>query len=195
MNKKETIQVAGKNPICISFISTINPQTATVLLGALTNAINNKNPHDEIHLFLSTPGGNVTEGVAIYNMIRALPVPVCTYNIGTVNSIGNIVFQAGRNRICATASSFMFHGVGFAIQNSRMELKQLTEKIETLKNDQKIIANIMARHTKLKIAAINDLFLNMAYVSADEALQRGITDKVCDINLPRGMPMQQLIFQ
>ena len=162
-------------------------------MGALASALNDG--FDDIHLFLSTPGGTVHDGIAIYNTIRALPVPVRTYNLGNVNSIGNVLFQAGERKICAVTSSLMFHGVGFDVQNSRLELKQLNERVSSIDNDQSLIASIMNRHTKLSEAEINELFLAMAYMNAEEAVKRGIADEVRDIHLPRGVPVHQLIFQ
>lgn len=192
MNQIETILIEGEKPVCISFTSEISAQTTPVLIGALTNAISN---YDEIHLLVSTPGGKVAEGIAVYNAIKALPVPVITYNIGNINSIGNVVFQAGKRRVAAKISSFMFHGVGFTVQNARLELKQLNEYTASLHNDQVLIAEIMVERTKLSIPEVNELFLNMAYMNSKEALERGITDEVREIRLPNGVPIQQLIFQ
>ena len=53
----------------------------------------------------------------------------------------------------------------------------------------------MNRHTKLSEAEINELFLAMAYMNAEEAVKRGIADEVRDIHLPKGVPVHQLIFQ
>ena len=89
----------------------------------------------------------------------------------------------------------MFHGVGFDIKNARMELKQLNEQANSIKNDQSLIAGIMQRHTSMSESKINELFLTMAYMSAQEAVQCGVADEVCDINLPKGLPISQLIFQ
>ncbi len=46
----------------------------------------------KIHLLLSTPGGSVAHGIAIYNFLRGIPVEILTHNFGTVDSIGIIVF-------------------------------------------------------------------------------------------------------
>ena len=89
----------------------------------------------------------------------------------------------------------MFHGVGFDIQNARLEMKQLQEKMQGLNNDQSQIADIMVRHTNLLRDEVDSLFLEMAYLTANEAMERGITDEVADIHLPKGMPILQLIFQ
>ena len=185
-------QNAG-DEIYISFSSMVIPHTAQVLMGALTNAVNNG--CTQIHLLLSTPGGTVAEGITLYNFIRALPVPVTTYNIGRVNSIGNVVFQAGAKRLAATTSSFMFHGVGFDITNARMELTHLIDKIRELQNDQTLISTIMVKRTGLSQDMVQDLFQSMAFMNAGEAVKRGIADEVCNIDLPKGVPVQQLIFQ
>ena len=181
------------NEIYISFTSLVNPHTTQILMGALTNAVNNG--HTKIHLMLSSPGGQVAEGITLYNLIRSLPIPVYTYNIGTVNSIANVVFQAGERRITATNSSFMFHGVGFDIQNARMELTHLIEKIQELQKDEALISAIMVERTGLSDAQAQNLFRTMAFMDAKKAVESGIADEVSDINLPSGVPVQQLIFQ
>ena len=178
--------------IYISFASAVNPQTAQVLMGALTNAVNKGCA--KIHLLLSTPGGTTAEGITLYNFIRALPVPVFIYNMGRVDSIGNVMFQAGTRRIASTTSSFMFHGVGFDITNARMEYVHLIEKIKAVQNDQSIISAIMAERTGLASTEVDSLFQKTAFVNASEAVQRGIADEVSNINLPQGVPIQQLIF-
>lgn len=191
--QSDVIEIGGQKPCCISFNSSIVPATSSPLMGALSNVTNDG--YDEIHLFLNTPGGTVPDGIAIHNFILALPVPVVIYNIGTVNSIGNVVYQAGKRKVSAPSSSFMFHGVGFDITNARFEMKQLREKVSSLENDQALISEIIVRHTKLSAEDVDKLFLEMAFMSAQDALERGITDEVREINLPSGMPIIQLMFQ
>ena len=184
----------NNKPICISFSAPIVDQTVSALMAAFANAVNKK--HREIHLFLSTPGGTVSGGITVYNMIRALPVEMRTYNIGNINSIGNVVFQAGTRRFCAPAASFMFHGVGVDLtSNTRLEMRQLQDHIKQIENDQTIITKIIVDRTAMDKDAVNQLFLDMAYIGPEESLQCGITDEVIDVRLPDGMPIQQLIFQ
>lgn len=186
--------ITGKKPSIISFISPVNLETTQVLAGVMVEAANEG--YDEIHLLFSTPGGLVAEGITLYNLIRALPVPVHTYNMGTVDSIGNMVYLAGQKRFSAVSSSFTFHGVGFDVPpGTRWELKDLNEKVDSVENDQALIAEIIERHTELSRGRIDSLFLQMAHINAQEALKYGITHKVCDINLPDGVPVVQLVFQ
>jgi len=191
---RKTITIKGKNPVCVNFVSEINSITASALNGALAQVVNNQN--DEIHLFVSTPGGTVADGIAIYNFIRALPVQTITYNIGQVNSIGNVVYQSGQRRVASTSSSFMFHGVGVNAQpNMRLELKLLQETAQSIENDQALINDIMVKHTKLSVEDLNTMFLTMAHIRASEALERGLADEVADFCLPAGVPILPLMFQ
>lgn len=60
----------------------VNPPTAQALLGAVGQQLQ-QNALTELHLLLSTPGGSVREGLAVYNVLRALPIKVITYNVGS----------------------------------------------------------------------------------------------------------------
>ena len=193
MSQSSKLSLTGKKPCCLSFTAEINQQTTEALMGAMGTV---SQEHDEILLMFSTPGGSVSSGIAVYNMIRALPVPVTTYNIGNVDSIGNVIYQAGSKRWCAETSRFMFHGVSVDIrEGSRLELKQLKELIGGIENDQKRISEIMASHTSLSEESLERLFLEMSFLGSRDAKDKGVTDEVGDINLPRGLPIAQLVFQ
>ena len=128
----------------LSFLADINTVTASALIGTIGQHMN-KDPgaFQELHLLLSTMGGQVAAGISLYNMLMALPVKVITYNTGQVNSIGNVVFLAGSERYASKVSSFMFHGVGFDVQNQRFEEKLLIERLDSLRSDQNLIADII----------------------------------------------------
>jgi len=162
-------------------------------MGTLAKSVQNN--YSEINVLLSTPDGEVNQGITLYNFINALPVPVNMFNIGNVNSIGNVIYQAGTKRTACEFSSFMFHGVGFDIQNERLELSHLQDKMQNLRNDQSLILDIMVRHTQMPPSDIEDLFRKMAFINAQESLQRGISDEVANVSVPSGAPIEQLIFQ
>jgi len=187
------IQPQGQRPICISFSSPVNNQTTSAFMAMLAKAVNDG--HDDLHLLLSSPGGGVADGITAYNFMRALPIKITTYNIGTVDSIGNVIFQGGRHRVANPTSRFMFHGVGFDVQQARFELKQLRERTQNIQNDQSMINEILVRHTNLSTEDVEKLFLEAAFINSRDAKERGLVDEVIDINLPPGMPILQLVFQ
>jgi ATP-dependent Clp protease protease subunit len=189
----KVMQTHGAKPCCISFTSPVDNVSAGAFMGAVAQCLNQG--HDDIHLMLSSPGGGVADGIAIYNFLRSLPVHVTTYNMGTVDSIGNVLFQGGRYRVACPTSRFMFHGVGIDIQNARFELKQLRERSQAIENDQSMIADILVRHTRLSAEDVERLFLEAAFLRSIDAMERGIVDEVADVNLPPGIPVLQLVFQ
>ena len=180
-------------PLYVSFLAEINPTTTEALIGTIGGQL--QNGFNELHLLLSTPGGNVREGIALYNMLTALPLKVITYNVGSVNSIGNVIYLAGSERYANRTSSFMFHGVGFDIANTRFEEKQLIEQLEGLRNDQSLISEIITRRTKIRTSEVNRLFLRTAFLRADEAKARGIVHQIRDIKVPKGATFIQLVFK
>ncbi|MFN0191852.1 MAG: ATP-dependent Clp protease proteolytic subunit [Aestuariivirga sp.] len=187
------MKICGSSPVCISFLSPVDSLTASVLLAAVTEQTNRG--CDDIHLFLSTPGGGVADGIAVYNVLSTLPVHLTTYNVGTVDSIGNVIYMAGKVRVAFPASRFMFHGVGFDIQSARFELKDVKERIAAIQNDQSLIADVLVKHSNLGIDDVNKLFLEAAFIRANDAHERGIAHEVREIRLPKGVPIVQLVFQ
>ncbi|MGH6817410.1 MAG: ClpP family protease [Methylovirgula sp.] len=180
-------------PFYVGFNSEINQITGPALIAAIGQQVGQG--FNELHLMLTTPGGHVAQGIAIYNMLRALPISITTYNVGSVNSIGNVIFLAGSKRYAAKTSSFMFHGVGFDVQSARFEEKALKERLQSIQNDQKLIADIIVRHTKITETEVDKLFLEAAFVDTGEAKRRGIIDDILDVQVPTGTPFIQLVFQ
>lgn len=180
-------------PLYVSFLAEVNPTTSEALIGTIGGQL--QAGFTELHLMLSTPGGNVREGIALYNMLMGLPLKVITYNVGSVNSIGNVIYLAGSERYANRTSSFMFHGVGFDIANTRFEEKELLEKLDSLRNDQGLISEIITRRTKIRVREVNRLFLRAAFLRADEAKARGIVHEIRDIKVPKGATFIQLVFK
>jgi ATP-dependent Clp protease, protease subunit len=180
-------------PFYVSFNSEVNQITGPALIATVGQQVSQG--FNELHLLLSTPGGHVAQGIAIYNMLRALPISITTYNVGSVNSIGNVIFLAGTKRYASQTSSFMFHGVGFDVQAARFEEKMLKERLQGIQNDQQLIGDIIVRHTKISSDEVDKLFLEAAFVSTTEAKRRGIIHDILDVQIPPGAPFLQLVFQ
>ena len=186
--------IGGIMPAYISFSADVNQSTSEVLLGCIFQAVANK--ADGIYLFLSSPGGFVDQGMTIYNVLRGLPIPVTVHNVGSVNSIANVIFLAGSKRLACRHSSFMFHGVGFDTTGPvRFEEKTLRERLGSLAADQAKIAGVMQDRTRLTAQEIADLFLEARTKDPNFALEKGIINEIAEVNLPPGTPVTQLVFQ
>ena len=184
----------GERPTFISFSAEINGHTTEALIEAMAKCA--QNDVDEVHLLLSTPGGNVMNGLTLYNVLRAMPFTLVTHNVGNVDSIGNAVFLAGERRYACPHSTFMFHGVGFNTQpGERLEEKQLRERLDSVLADQARIAAIIDERTSLDIEQTKDLFLEARTKDATYAAGAGIVHEIKDVEIPPGAPLVALVFQ
>ena len=141
----------------------------------------------KIHLLLSTPGGSVAHGIAIYNFLRGIPVEILTHNFGTVDSIGIIVFCAGAERYSVPHARFFLHPVGMDIgQPTRVGEHWPLEHSKSLKIDQENIARIIADTTQRAVdAALRDI-AERKTLRPEEAKSYGLVDDIRPELLPVG---------
>lgn len=186
--------MAESQTVFISFTAEINQNTTEALMGVLAEKINNG--CKDFYILFSTPGGSVANGVTLYNYLRSIPAKVSMHNIGIVDSIGNLVFLAGGLRYAVPNSSFLFHGVGFDInQSTRFEEKQIKEGLKNIERDQKLISDIIAERTKLSADEVRKMFLEAVTKTPEEAREVGIIDDVQLVKIPEGAKIFQFTFQ
>lgn len=187
-------QIAPPPIAYVSFSAEIVPKTAESLLALCANLANQGT--QVVYLMLSTLGGSVVHGLNLYNVLRAFPFKLITHNVGSVNSIGNVIFLAGEERYACSNSTFMFHGVGFDVtQAVRFEEKTLKERLDAIQADQKRIGAIISERTKLGTEEIERLFLQASTKDPGYAKTTGIIDDVRDVEIPTGAPVFQLVFE
>lgn len=179
--------------VYISFSAEINVKTTESLIATLANCANQG--IREVYLMMSTEGGNVMNGINLYNVMRAMPFRLITHNVGNVDSIGNAVFLAGEHRIACPHSTFMFHGVGFQIQNIRLEEKNARECLTAIVADHARIGSIIRERTHLQDDAIEPLFREAQTKDATFALNGGIVHEIRDVEIPPGSSVVTLSFQ
>lgn len=95
----------------VVFTAEIIPTTVEPLIQTLSGIAQNNIP--EVYMAFSTPGGNVAQGITLYNFLRGVPFKLVIHNIGNVDSIGNAIFLASDTRYACAHSTFMFHGISF----------------------------------------------------------------------------------
>ena len=114
----------------ISFSAEISVTTTEQIIATSTNLV--IQGFNRLYFLFSTPGGNVMNGMNLYNVLRGLPAELVFHNVGNVDSIGNAIFVAGDDRYACAHSSFMFHGVGVDVQAGlRLEQKILRKCLTT----------------------------------------------------------------
>ena len=179
--------------IYINFSAEINPHTSEALMNFLADQINKG--EKEFYILLSSDGGRTKDGMTLYNYIKSLPIKIIMHNIGVVNSVANVIFLAGNERYAVPHSSFLFHGVGFDIpQPTRLEEKELKEKIKIIDRDQTLMSGIIAERTKLSIEEIKKLFLETQTKTPEEAKKMGLIQDIKEVKIPEDTKVFSFAF-
>jgi len=168
----------------ICFAAEVNRTTTENLLSILADVANAK--VKQVCLMISTSGGSIAEGITLYNILRAFPFLLVTHNIGNVDSIGNVIFLAGKKRYACPHSVFSFHSAGYEVApHTRFEEGLLKNELRRLHDKNSIVSTIMQERTKLRRREIDQLFLEFASKDAVFAQSKGIIHSINDIIVPR----------
>ncbi len=179
--------------IYINFSAEVNQQTSESLMSFLAQQVNKG--EKEFYILLSSPGGDVKSGVTLYNYIRSLPAKFIMHNIGMIDSVANVIFLSGDERYTNPHSSFLFHGVGFNLsQSARFEEKQIKERLRGIKRDQKLIGDIIAERTKIKVKEIEEIFLEAITKTPEEAKKLGFVQEIKRAKVPEGNQVFSFVF-
>jgi ATP-dependent Clp protease, protease subunit len=161
----------------IRFMAPVIPQTADKLFRIIDQKIHDK--YEKIHLMISSPGGSVFHGISIYNYLKGAPVEVDTYNFGSVDSIGVIVFCAGKKRFSVPHARFLIHGVRFNVGGpTSFDETALGEHFKALKLDQQNIARVISDTTGKAFNKVEDDMNNHITLNPNEAKDYGLIHEI-----------------
>ncbi len=161
----------------IIFIGTpIDDNIANVVIAQML-FLQMENVNKDISLYINTPGGSVTAGLAIYDTMQFVKCNVATYCIGQAASMGAILLCAGDKdkRFALPNSRIMIHQPWGGVQGSAEDISRQTKEILRMREK----ANeILSSHTGKTIDEIRVDTDRDYFMSADEAKEYGIIDKV-----------------
>lgn len=144
-----------------------------------------EDPKKDVHLYINSPGGSVTAGMAIYDTINFLHCDVVTYCVGMAASMGTVLLATGTP------------GKRYALPNSRVMIHQPTGGATGQTSDISIAAKeilrwretlneILAKHTGKPVEKVNKDSDRDYYMTATEACEYGIVDRVLEHKLKDG---------
>lgn len=150
----------------------------------------------KLHLLLSTPGGSVHDGISLYNFLKGLPIAVSTYNFGSVDSIGVVVFCAGGERYSVPSARFLLHPISMRIfANQVFDEPSMDENINALKADQLNIANVISTTTSKNIAEILKQIHKRTTLNPESALAMGLVTEIKQSLIPAGAALCSIYEQ
>src|SRR5471032_3346680 len=136
-------------------------------------------PKKDIHLYINSPGGSVTAGLAIYDTMQFLTCDVNTYCIGMAASMGAVLLAAGTKgkRYALPNSDIMIHQVSGGAQGTASDVERTVEFMYKLK---KRLTRILAHHTGKDEAVVNVDSDRDYYMTAEQAKDYGLVDIVVE---------------
>ena len=163
----------------IIFLGTpVDDQVANAIIAQLL-FLQMDDPKKDIHLYIHSPGGSVTAGLAIYDTMQFLTCDVVTYCIGIAASMGAFLLCAGTKgkRYALPNSDIMIHQVSGGASGSAPDVERTIEYMFKLK---KRLNRLMAQHTGKTEEQVNKDSDRDYYMSAPEAKAYGLVDHVVE---------------
>lgn len=161
----------------IIFIGTpIDDNVANAVIAQLL-FLESEDPKKDIKIYLNTPGGSVTAGLAIYDTMQYIKPDVMTICVGMAASMGALLLAAGAKgkRFALPNSKVMIHQVMGGAEGQASDVKIQAEEIIRVKEN---LNKILAKHTGHPIAKVEQDTDRDHYMSAEEATKYGIIDKI-----------------
>ena len=163
----------------IIFIGTpIDDQVANVIIAQLL-FLQMQDPKKDIHIYINSPGGSVTAGMAIYDTMQFVTCDVNTYCIGLAASMGAVLLAAGTKgkRYALPNSDIMIHQVSGGARGTASDVERTVDFMYKLKRR---LNRILAHHCGKSPEVIEKDADRDNYMSAEEACSYGLVDKVLE---------------
>ena len=154
----------------------VNDASASVIVAQLL-FLEAEDPGKDIHLYINSPGGSVTAGMAIYDTMNYIKCDVSTICIGMAASMGAFLLSSGAKgkRYALPNAEVMIHQPSGGAQGQATEIKIVAEHILRTRSK---LNNILAANTNQPLDVIERDTERDYYMSADEAAAYGIIDTV-----------------
>ena len=160
----------------VFLVGPIDDMTANVVVAQLL-FLEAENPDKDIFLYINSPGGSVTAGMAIYDTMQFINPDVSTLCIGQAASMGALLLTAGakKKRFCLPNSRIMIHQPLGGFQGQASDIEIHAKEILYLKHK---LNNILSTHTGQTIDKVSQDTDRDNFMSAKDAMDYGLIDKV-----------------
>ena len=161
----------------IVFIGTMIDDNVSNIVIAQLLFLQMEDSDKDISIYINTPGGAVTSGLAIYDTMQFVKPDVCTYCVGQASSMGALLLAAGtkKKRYALPHARIMIHQPWGGIQGVASDIKIHAKEILRLRER---INEILAEHTGQTVEKITKDTDRDYFITAEEAKEYGIVDEV-----------------
>lgn len=154
----------------------VNDDVAEMLCAQLL-FLEAENPEKPIHLYINSPGGAITSGLAIYDTMQYIRAPVHTLCMGTARSMGSFLLMAGEpgHRMALPNASLHVHQPLGGFQGQASDILIHAEEMKRTKDR---VIRLYAQHCGLSDETVERALDRDRFMTADEAAAWGLIDKV-----------------
>jgi ATP-dependent Clp protease, protease subunit len=160
----------------VFLVGPVNDMTANLVVAQLL-FLEAENPDKDISLYINSPGGSVTAGMAIYDTMQFIKPDVSTLCIGQAASMGALLLTAGAagKRYCLPNSRVMIHQPLGGFQGQASDIEIHAKEILFLRSR---LNDILAKHTGQSVESIEKDTDRDNFMSAEQSVKYGIVDKL-----------------
>lgn len=133
--------------------------------------------NDDIYIYINSPGGSITSGMAIYDTMKYVKSDVITIGIGLCASMAAFLLSSGNKRYALPNTEIMIHEPLGGIQGQATEMKIVTDRILKIREK---LNKILSKNTHQSLSKIKKDTERDYYMDSKEALSYGIIDKIID---------------
>ena len=134
-------------------------------------------PEQEITMYINSPGGEVSSGLALYDVMKAIQCPIRTVCVGTAASMAAILFLSGDKRDMLAHSKVMIHDplIPGGIGGSALKVDAVARN---LMQTRQTIADIISKHTGKSLEDVLAKTASDSYFDAEQAVEWGLADRI-----------------
>ncbi|KAM7354630.1 caseinolytic protease proteolytic subunit [Cochliomyia hominivorax] len=162
----------------ICLMGSINDDLSSLVVAQLL-FLQSENSNKPIHLYINSPGGVVTAGLAIYDTMQYVKPPIATWCVGQACSMGSLLLTGGAPgmRYSLPNSRIMIHQPSGGAQGQATDIQIQAQEIVKLKTQ---LTNIYVKHTKQNYDLLYQRMERDNFMSPEEAKELGLIDEVLE---------------
>ena len=163
----------------IVFIPGAIDDTMSTLIVAQLLFLEAENPKKEIAMYINSPGGVVTSGLAIYDTMQFIRSPISTLCVGQAASMGSLLLAAGKAdmRFALPNARIMLHQPSGGFQGQATDIMLHAQEILNIK---KRLNDIYVKHTGQPLKKIEEALERDYFLTAEMGVEWGVVDKVLE---------------
>ncbi len=162
--RKRTLFITGK----------IDDEAAEDMITSLLY-LESQDSKEPVKVIINSPGGEVRSGLAIYDALRLMSVPVITVCTGSAASMGAVIFAAGDKRIMLPHSEIMIHDPSYGSLNvDHMKPHEIQERVDSLKKTGDELVKILTERTGRTEEDVREKTREDSFFAPEEAIRFGL---------------------